>query len=216
MNEKNHIIIAIDGPSASGKGTLAKKLANYFDLPYLNTGALYRFVAYKMIIEDIKLEDFEKNISLLLKDIDQESLENNELFTEKTGVRASIIAKNLKLRQELFKFQRDFVKNSSNNSGGVVIEGRDTTTVICPEANYKFFVKADVEIRAKRRFEQLQKNDKDLNYQEILEQLKKRDENDFNRKNSPLKKAKDAIEIDNGTLSIEEGFNLLLKYIKNN
>ena len=209
---KKPLIIAIDGPSASGKGTLAKKIAKHFNLTYLNTGALYRLVAFRVLEQKVEIKDFEKEIPNLTKNISENELENEELFSEKTGGVASIIAKNPKLRQALFDFQKDFVANSKTNNG-CVLDGRDTTTVICPDANFKFFVQADVEIRAKRRYEQLIKKGDKVSFDEILEQLKKRDENDFNRLEAPLKIAEDAVVVDNGKLSIEEGFQKVLEII---
>ncbi len=201
---KKNLVIAIDGPSASGKGTLAKKIAAHFDLPYLNTGALYRLVAFRVLQQKIDVENFEEKISELVANISESDLENEILFGEDVGSVASVIAKNPKLRAALFDFQRDFVKSEK----GAVLDGRDTTTVIAPDADFKFFVTADVEIRARRRFNQLQSN-----YEEILAQLKKRDENDLNRKDAPLKIAPDAVVLDNGSLSIEEGFQKILEII---
>lgn len=198
------LVIAIDGPSASGKGTLAKKLAAHFGLPYLNTGALYRLVALRVLERKIDPENFENFIPELVSNISESDLENEILFGEDVGSVASIIAKNPKLRAALFNFQRDFVSSPK----GAVLDGRDTTTVIAADADFKFFVTADVEIRAQRRFAQLQ-----TNYDEILLQLKKRDENDLNRKDAPLTIAKDAVVIDNGSLSIEEGFQKILGII---
>lgn len=208
---KKPLIIAIDGPSASGKGTLAKKIAQEFNLPYLNTGALYRLVAWRFIKNDSNFDNFSQEISNLTRNITEEELENEELFSEKVGATASILAKETLLRKALVKFQEHFVNHDEN---GAVLDGRDTTTVICPNASFKFFIKADVEIRAKRRFLQLQKKGDEVSYEEILNQLKKRDENDLNRKDSPLLVAKDAIIIDNGNLTIEEGFDIMLKNIR--
>ena len=198
---KKPLIIAIDGPSASGKGTLAKMLAAHFNLPYLNTGALYRLLALRVIEQKIDQE----NVEELVKNISEKDLENEKLFSEDVGAVASAIAKNPKIRAALFDFQRNFAQSKK----GAVLDGRDTTTVICPDADYKFFVTADVEIRAKRRFNQL----KMTAYEEILAQLKKRDENDFNRQDAPLKIASDAHIINNENLSIEEGFQKILKII---
>ena len=122
---------------------------------------------------------------------------------------ASIIAKNPKLRAALFNFQKNFVREGKEKNGGAVLDGRDTTTVICPDADYKFFVTADVEIRAQRRFLQL-----NTSFDEILAQLKKRDENDLNREDAPLKIADGAVVIDNGNLTVEEGFQKILQTIK--
>ena len=198
---KKPLIIALDGPSASGKGTLAKKLAAHFNLPYLNTGALYRLLALRVIEQKIDQE----NVEELVKNISEKDLENEKLFSEDVGAVASVIAKNPKIRAALFDFQRNFAQSKE----GAVLDGRDTTTVICPDADYKFFVTADVEIRAKRRFNQL----KTTAYEEILAQLKKRDENDLNRQDAPLKIASDAHIINNENLSIEEGFQKILKII---
>ncbi len=202
------LVIAIDGPSASGKGTLAKKIAQHFDLAYLNTGAIYRAVALKMISLKITFDDFEQNIFNLIANISEADFEKEELFDEVVGATASIIAKNLKLRNALFDFQKNFVEEGKKNKNGCVLDGRDTTTIICPDADFKFFVTADVEIRAKRRSQQIGGD-----FEEILQQLKKRDENDFNRQIAPLKIADGAFIINNGNLTIEEGFQQVLQII---
>ncbi len=206
---KKPLVIAVDGPSASGKGTLAKMLAKHFDLAYLNTGGIYRLVALRVTEQNIDPENFAEFIPELVKDISENDLERSELHTEAVGSVASIIAKSPRLRAAVFSFQRNFVKRGKEEKGGCVLDGRDTTTVICPDADYKFYIRADVEIRAKRRFNQLQ-----TDYDQILAQLKKRDENDLNRQDAPLKIAGDAFVIDNGSLSIEEGFEKALSYIK--
>jgi len=202
------LVIAIDGPSASGKGTLAKKIAQHFDLAYLNTGAIYRAVALKMISLNIAFDDFEQNIPNLIANISEADFEKEELFDEVVGATASIIAKSFKLRDALFKFQKNFVENGKKNKNGCVLDGRDTTTIICPDADFKFFVTADVEIRAKRRSQQIGGD-----FEEILQQLKKRDDNDFNRQIAPLKIADGAFIINNGNLTIEEGFQQALQII---
>jgi len=199
---KHRLIIAIDGPSASGKGTLAKMLANHFVIPYLNTGALYRGVAWQVINQNLNLDDFENYMFDLVQNLSKINLENPNLFDEKTGAMASIIAKSFKFRNLLLDYQKNFIADSVKNFMGCVLDGRDTTTVICPDADIKFFITADVEIRATRRFNQ----QKEFSYQEILQQLKDRDFNDFNRQVAPLKISKDSNIIDNGALNIEQGF----------
>jgi cytidylate kinase len=214
---KKNLLIAIDGPSASGKGTLAKRIAQHFAIPYLNTGALYRLLALRAIEKSFAENLNDQNIDLLIANlqINENELENEELFSEKVAKTASLIAKNIKIRKALFDFQRQFAIKNKEKYGGAVLDGRDTTTVICPDADYKFFVTAAVEIRAKRRFEQLKKSqDTNVNYQEILAQLKQRDENDYSRQEAPLQIAKDAIIIDNSNLSIEEGFLKILTSIE--
>jgi cytidylate kinase len=207
---KKPFVVAIDGPSASGKGTLAKKIANHFSFPFLNTGAIYRLVAFRLMRWNFDAQNFTKEIPNLVADITESDLEQTELFTEEVGAIASVIAKNQNLRAALFEFQKKFVSQGKALSGGAVLDGRDTTTVICPDAEFKFFVTADVEIRAQRRFKQLSEQGKNVSYEEILAQLKKRDESDFNRADSPLKIAADAVIIDNGKLSAEEGFQKIL------
>lgn len=204
------IVIAIDGPSASGKGTLAKKLAKHFDLSYLNTGAIYRLIASRVIQFKIGVEQFENHLTQLVKDINENDLENEELFSEEVGACASIIAKSKALRQAIFQLQRQFVEKAKQEKMGCVLDGRDTTTVICPDADYKFYVTADVEIRAKRRHLQFP----NLIYEDILQQLKTRDHNDINRAESPLQIAKDAVIIDNGQLNVEKSFLKTLEHIK--
>jgi len=206
MNKK--LVIAIDGPSASGKGTLAKKIAQHFDLAYLNTGAIYRAVALKMISLKISFDDFEQNIPNLIADISEADLEKEELFDEVVGATASIIAKSFQLRDALFNFQKNFVEDGKKNKMGCALDGRDTTTIICPDADFKFFITADVEIRAKRRSQQIGGD-----FEEILQQLKKRDDNDFNRQIAPLKIADGAFIINNGNLTIEAGFQQALQII---
>lgn len=209
------LLIAIDGPSSSGKGTVAKKIALHFNLPYLNTGALYRLIALRTIQAKIDPQNFETQLDFLTQNIHENDLENNELFGEDVGAVASVIAKNLQLRKKIFNFQRNFATDGMTLQNGAVLDGRDTTTVICPDATHKFYITANVEIRAKRRFDQLKKQGKNVSYEEILLQLKKRDENDLGRKDSPLLVAQDAIVIDNGNLTIEEGFQKILKIIQN-
>lgn len=212
---KKSLLIAIDGPSASGKGTVAKKIAAHFNLPYLNTGALYRLVALRVILAKIDPQNFATELDFLTQNISENDLENDELFSEEVGAIASIIAKNQDLRHKIFNFQRDFALNGLKKQNGAVLDGRDTTTVICPDATHKFYITATVEIRAERRFDQLKKQGKNVSYEEILAQLKLRDQNDSNRKESPLLIAEDAIVVDNGNLSIEEGFLKILDYIEN-
>ncbi len=211
--------IAIDGPSASGKGTIAQRLADHFNIPYLNSGALYRALAWHIKQKNISLsainheDSTQSQIDLLTSLIKSEDLENKDIMNEDIGSVASIIAKNSKVRKSLFSWQQDFITDSESSNNGCVIDGRDITTIIYPQANYKFYISADVEIRANRRFKQLQKANKNIKYQTILEQLKQRDYNDINRSNSPLKIAKDAVIIDNGNLNIDQTFDKILSFI---
>jgi cytidylate kinase len=210
------LLIAIDGPSASGKGSLAKKLALHFKLPYLNTGALYRSVALRMIKNNITADNFESKIDFLIEKIENDDLENEELFSEKTGEIASKIAKNGDFRQKLIKIQRNFIENGIFDFGGAVLDGRDIASKIMPEANFKFFITANVEERAKRRFNQLCDKGDNVSYDEILAQLQARDENDKNRSNSPLVIDENSIIINNENLSANETFDEVAKLITKN
>ncbi len=202
-------IIAIDGPTASGKGTLAKKIANYLHLPYLNTGGLYRTIALYMINNNLDYNKKEEVINILGK-VDFNDLENPNLYVEEVGSVAGKIAVINEVRQFLFEFQKNFAYQDS----GAVLDGRDIGTVICPDAKYKFYVTASLEERAKRRFEEMKLKNKNVSFDEIFAVLKDRDERDTKRANSPLKKAEDAIEIDTTNMNKDEVFKYVLSMIK--
>ena len=209
----NNLLISIDGPSSSGKGTIAKKIASHFNIPCLNTGALYRAIAFLALQSNLDLQKDETKIIPLCQKITQLDLESTQLHNEEIGRAASIVAVNSNIRKAIFDLQRNFAINGLKNKGGAVLEGRDIGTVICPDANYKFFITATAEIRAKRRFEQLKTNGFEANYDLILEQLKERDMQDKNREFSPLKKADNAIEIDSSNMEIKDVFELMLNAI---
>ncbi len=197
-------IIAIDGPTASGKGTLAKKIANYLHLPYLNTGGLYRTIALYMINNNLDYNKKEEVINILDK-VDFNDLENPNLYVEEVGSVAGKIAVINEVRQFLFEFQKNFAYQDS----GAVLDGRDIGTVICPDAKYKFYVTASLEERAKRRFEEMKLKNKNVSFDEIFTVLKDRDERDTKRANSPLKKAEDATNMNK-----DEVFKYVLSMIK--
>lgn len=201
------LVIAVDGPTASGKGTVAKKIATYLNIPYLNTGGLYRAVALYLVKNNIT--DYSKNkVISILNNVDFNDLDNPELYVENIGYIASKVAPIQEVRDYLLKFQRDFAKK------GGVLDGRDIGTVICPNADYKFYINATVEERARRRYKEMVEKGKDVKYEDILEKLKERDKNDMERKNAPLKKADDAIEIDTTNMNKEEVFNKIISFLK--
>ena len=206
---QKRLLIAIDGPSASGKGTLSKLLSEKFNIPHLNTGGLYRGVAYKAIQEGVDLND-EKSIIEVAKNIGENDINNPAIFTEEIGGKAAIVAKMQSVRDILFKYQKDF----ANQESGAILDGRDIGTVICPDADYKFFVIASPEERANRRFKEMKEKGQDVNYDDILNKIKERDEKDMNRAASPFKKADDAILIDTTNKSIDEVFQEVLSFIK--
>ena len=203
-------IIAIDGPTASGKGTLAKKLAKHFGLPYLNTGGLYRSVALKMMRDGNPNFSDKNEVIDILKYIDFSDLENPDLYTEDVGNVASKISVIQEVRDFLFQYQRDF----AYQMGGSVLDGRDIGTVICPDASFKFFIVADVEERAKRRYKEMLEKGFKVDYNEILSKLLARDKSDRERASSPLKKADDAIEVDTTKMNKDQVFEYVLSFIK--
>lgn len=200
----NKLLIAIDGPAASGKGTIAKMLGGKLNLPVLYTGNIYRAVAYKLWISSLDPNDVEMAIEAA-KNLKLSDLDNPNLTKEEIGKYASIIGSYSKLRDVTYLFQRKFIEESK----GAVIEGRDIGTVICPEADYKFYITADVEVRAKRRADQ----QTDSNYKTILMDLKLRDERDQNRSIAPLKPADDAIIIDSSDMNAEETLKKIVREI---
>ena len=205
------LIIAIDGPSASGKGTIAKLLAKKFNIPHLDTGKLYRAVGYKAFNTNINPDD-EKNIAKLCeiaKNLTLDDLNNPEISSEQMGAEAAKVAKIQAIRDALLDYQRNF----ANQENGAVLDGRDIGTVICPNADYKFFITATAEERANRRFKDEQNRKSNTSYEEVLKKIQERDEKDMNREASPFKKADDAVLIDTTTKSIDEVFDFIVKII---
>ncbi len=222
MSKSKPIVIAIDGPSASGKGSLAKIIADKLGLAYLNSGALYRGVALQIILAKYQDYDFTipKNMAIIKNFVDnlmQYDLEQSRLFSEEVGIFASKIAKMQQLRDWLLDFQHNFISFHRCDNRGVVIDGRDIGTVVCPRADFKFFIEVSVKVRAERRYQQLKNNlefaDKKIEYQEILEQLKLRDYSDINRSNAPLMKAIDAINIVNEGREIMQVADEMISFI---
>ena len=213
----NNFTIAIDGVSASGKGTIAKELSKYLDLPFLDTGKLYRLVAYLIIQNNIN-EDDNINIidiaSRLHEFCDIYSINHTlakSLSTEKVGMLASRISTIKELRRNLLKIQRDF---SMNNDKGAILDGRDIATVVLPSANYKIFVTADVTIRAHRRLKQLHEQGIYAILPKVLSDLINRDKKDMTRKEAPLAQDLSAVLIDTTDLTVDEIVQFLLKDIE--
>jgi cytidylate kinase len=206
----NKLIIAVDGPSSSGKGTIAKMIASHFQIPYLNTGALYRQLAYDSLELGLNLEKDDDKIIQLVSKMDLLDLESSKIHNEEIGKFASIIAKSEKIRSALRYLQKDFACGDL----GAVLDGRDIGTVICPDANYKFFITASLETRTQRRYLQLSKLNPNTSKEVIFNQLQERDFRDKTRKSSPLLIAQDAVEIDTSDLSIKQVFEIILNFIK--
>ena len=195
------MIIALDGPAASGKGTLARRLAQHFGLPHLDTGLLYRATARALIEAGERLDDERRAVEaargLALMDFDEEQLRGREM-----GEAASVVAAIPAVREALFDMQRSFASRPE----GAVLDGRDIGTVICPDAKVKIFVTASPETRANRRALELARRGEKVNYAEVLEDIRKRDERDSHRSSAPLLAAEDAVMLDTSALDVEGAF----------
>ena len=202
-------VVAIDGTAASGKGTLGKKIAEHFDFHYLDTGILYRVVAYNLKNNSDFSKISKQKVQNSLKLLNNKNFNITNLRNEQITLRASEISKNKIVRDSLLLYQRNFALQN----GGAVLDGRDIGTVVCPDADVKIFVDADVKIRAKRRYDQLVKNNKDLNLKNIIDDLSKRDNLDKNREFSPMVPAKDAFFLDTSNLTVEEALKKIIVII---
>lgn len=194
--------MAIDGPAAAGKGTIGLKLAKIFDFSYLDTGLLYRAVASKALETGVFPEIVAQNLHE--KDLLKSNLRDLNVAKE-----ASIIAAVPKVRLALMDFQKYF----SEKTEGAVLDGRDIGTVICPKADVKFFISADPNVRAERRFNELQARGIKTNLKTVYEGILVRDRMDSNRELSPMRKADDAFLIDTSNLSIIEAINIAKKLV---
>ena len=200
------MIVAIDGPAGSGKGTIAKKLAEYFNLSYLDTGILYRAVALQMLTEGINENDY-RSAQKVAQQVSIASIDHTGIRTRAVSDLASKIATISTVRQELLTRQRRFAQNPDSGKDGAILDGRDIGTVVCPNADFKLFIIAELEIRAKRRWKELLQSDPTVIYCEVLEEMRSRDERDTNRKDAPLVVTSDAMIIDTSDKSIDVSFN---------
>jgi len=192
------MIIALDGPAASGKGTLARRLAAHYGLPHLDTGLLYRATARALIEAGERLDDERRAVEaargLALMDFDEDSLRGREM-----GEAASVVGAIPAVREALLEMQRSFASRPE----GAVLDGRDIGTVICPQAQVKIFVTASPETRANRRALELARRGEKVDYAAVLEDIRKRDERDSQRSSAPLLAAADAVTLDTTALDIE-------------
>jgi cytidylate kinase len=205
------MIIAIDGPSGSGKGTLAASLAQKYSLALLDTGLLYRAVGWQILNSPIKDGDFEK-IAAIAAGLDVNALDEPQLRSDEVAQVASQVAAIPEVRHALQTVQRKFAQSPQ----GAVLDGRDIGTVICPDADYKFYLTASNEVRAKRRFNELQSRGIACIYEDVLKELIERDQRDMSRANSPLRPAEDAFIIDTSELTAEEVKIAAMRYIDGN
>jgi cytidylate kinase len=217
----NKIVIAIDGPSGSGKSTIAKALSKKYSIHYLDTGAMYRAVALKVLKDDIDILnlqqiintlkslqlriDFSKGIQITL--LDEEDV-TEKIRTEEVSLKASDVATIPEVRLKLVELQRQF-----GLQNGCVMDGRDIGTYVFPDADYKFYITASIEERAKRRYIEYMEKGLDVNLESIKARLEERDHQDKERNFAPLKKAEDAYEIDTSGLDIEKVLEKICSFI---
>jgi len=208
------MIIAVDGPAAAGKGTLARRLADRFNLAYLDTGTLYRAVGLRVLQQRGDPGDAATALSAATA-LQAEELTSPALRDEATAAAASKVAAFPDVRSQLLAFQRDFAHNAADGGkSGAVIDGRDIGTVVCPDADVKLFVTASDEVRAHRRFLEAQANDPSVTEAEVLAEIRQRDARDSNRDASPLVMAEDAHLLDTSNLDIESVFQLAVAHIE--
>ena len=212
MKKRKKIIkIAIDSPAAAGAGTQAKLISKYYNLLHLDTGRCYRYVANLKISNPSKYNF--KFIKKKIKKLKIKDLQNKKLLTDKVATVASIIAKNKKIRNLVHAFQLKCAYNPPLKYNGSCLDGRDITYKIVPDAEFKFFITANIKTRAYRRHEELKRINKNISYNDVLKSIKKRDKNDYSRKISPLKKTKDSVLINTTNLSKRACFLKIKKII---
>ena len=203
------MIVAIDGPAASGKGTLAKRVAAHYGLPHLDTGLLYRAVARDALASAIDLDDA-AGAAGVAEALEVATLEDPDLRTAEIGEAASRVARHPAVRTVLLAYQRTFASAAQ----GAVLDGRDIGTVICPSADVKLFVSATPEVRALRRFLELTGRGVDISQEAVLADIRARDERDSTRGTAPLVQAKDAVLLDTSNLDIDAAFRAALDLIE--
>jgi len=206
------ITVAIDSPAAAGAGTQAKLISKHFNLFYLDTGKIYRLIA------NIKLTQPNKYTLTFIKNkiskLSIKDLQNKKLLSDKVGTAASIIAKNKKIRELVHTFQIKSAYHPPKKYNGSCLDGRDITYKIIPDADFKFFITANVKTRAIRRYKELKGLNNKISLNDVLKSIKKRDKTDYNRKVSPLKRTQDSILINTTNLTKRSCF-LKIKHIMN-
>jgi cytidylate kinase len=201
------MIIKIDGTGGTGKTSTAESLAKRLGYFHLNSGSLYRWITYNALKKHLNLRDSDILIKLA-EDLDYNSIDYTVLKNQEVSDNVARIAKIPEIREKVLDIQREFAKGKN-----IVVEGRDSGTVVFPEADFKFYFTASLDIRAQRSYRQLQKAGIEADLEHIKYSIAERDRQDIEREHSPLKKADDAIEIDTDTLTVEDGVDIILKEI---
>ena len=207
------MIIAVDGSAASGKGTLAKRLALHFDLAHLDTGSLYRALGLHLLRSGVTAENAEENkAAAAVASLNLGLANSPEIRTDAVAGMASVIAAMPAVRSAFTTLQHDFATNPPHG-GGAVLDGRDIGSVILPDADFKFFIDADLEVRADRRTRELQAKGQSVMFRDVLEDMRDRDRRDRERTMAPLKAADDAFVIDTSTMDADRVFTLAVDHI---
>ena len=213
FKRKNILKIAIDSPAAAGAGTVAKAISKHYNLFYLDTGKIYRFIAYYKLKFPKKFN--EKFIISKVKTIRIKDLSNKKLLADEIGKEASVISKSKNLRKMVHNFQLKYAYNPPKKYKGSCLDGRDITYKIIPDADFKFYITANLRTRAFRRFNELKGLNKKVTFSQVLKSIKNRDKSDKNRKISPLKKTKDSLLINTTNLTKRACFLKIKKIIDN-
>ncbi len=217
ISTEKKVVIAIDGPSASGKGTLGKMLAERLNYAYLDTGSLYRAVG----LATLELEGNPSNIAdvriaigIVTRNLTSELLASPSLRSPEASSASSKVAALPEVREALVQYQRDFADNPPNGVGGAILDGRDIGTVICPDADMKFFITADVEERARRRFKEIKVKNSSVTPADVLKDMQERDLRDSTREVAPTLAADDANIIDMTVKTPAEGIDTMVELMK--
>ena len=208
---KNILKIAIDSPAAAGAGTLAKAISKHYNLFYLDTGKIYRFIAYLKLNFPEKFN--QKFIKKKIKFIKLKDLSSKVLLSDEVGTEASIISKIISIRKLVHSFQTNLAYNPPKKYSGSCLDGRDITYKIVPDADFKFYITANQKTRAFRRYKELKNLKNKISFKEVLKSIKKRDKNDINRRIAPLKKTKDSLLINTTNLNKRACFLKIKKII---
>ena len=211
IKRKDIIKIAIDSPAAAGAGTIAKAISKHYNLLYLDTGKIFRFIAFLKINFPKKFN--QKFIKSKIKSLKVKDLSKKILLSDKIATEASVIAKNRDIRKLVHAFQINFAYNPPKKYNGSCLDGRNITYEIVPDANFKFYITANVKTRALRRYKELKRLKKKVTYLSVLKSVKKRDKSDQTRKVSPLKKTKDSLLINTTNLTKRACFLKIKKII---
>ncbi|MBL6959117.1 MAG: (d)CMP kinase [Rhodospirillales bacterium] len=206
------MIIAIDGPAAAGKGTLARRIAEHLGLAYLDTGLLYRAVGMKVVHAGANPEDAGAATEIA-EGLTPDDLKAPDLRGDTAADAASKVSAIPGVRAALLSFQQDFASNPPDGAKGAVLDGRDIGTVVCPDADAKLFVTASAEVRAERRYKELLERGLEAIYTAVLQDMKDRDARDSNRAVSPLEPAEDAYQLDTSGLDADAAYAAALNYI---